>query len=66
MGGARFDFHGISGERGIVAKESDGDGVGRERRREKDDGREDGSHRESTRRTSPFWIPWYPGDTGRA
>ncbi|KYQ59390.1 hypothetical protein ALC60_01562 [Trachymyrmex zeteki] len=23
MGGARFDFHGISGERGIVAKESD-------------------------------------------
>lgn len=28
MGGARFDFHGISGERGIVAKESDGDGGG--------------------------------------
>ncbi|EGI59966.1 hypothetical protein G5I_11753 [Acromyrmex echinatior] len=25
MGGARFDFHGISGERGIVAKESDGE-----------------------------------------
>lgn len=45
MGGARFDFHGISGERGIVAKESDGDGAGRERyggRRTGDRGRTTG------------------------
>jgi len=69
MGGARFDFHGISGERGIVTKESDGNRAG-ERDREAGGGREertdDGSHRESTKRTSPFRIPWYPGDTGRA
>lgn len=40
MGGARFDFHGISGERGIVAKESEGErrGTGRGTR-EKDRGR---------------------------
>lgn len=42
MGGARFDFHGISGERGIVAKESDGDGAGRARREGVEPGREDG------------------------
>jgi len=37
----------------------------RERRME-GGGTNDGSHRESTGQTSPFRIPWYPGDTGRA
>jgi len=67
----RFDFHGISGERGIVAKERErARGRGKETERGRDERRRgqvgDGSHRESTRRTSPFRIPWYPGDTGRA